>query len=173
MNFGATAKQVLATVAPLLGTAVAGPFGGLAGTLLAKALGTTDPKAMEAAITSTDPDILLKLKQADNDFKAQMEALQISEEKLSFDDTASARAREMSVRDFTPRILAYAVVTLTVAMEGAMMIMGQPRTIDGVVLGRILGTWDAATMLVLSYYFGSSAGSAAKTAALDRITNGK
>ena len=65
MSFGTAAKQILATVAPLLGTALGGPFGGLAGGLLAKALGTTDPAAQEAAITSTDPDILVKLKAAD------------------------------------------------------------------------------------------------------------
>src|SRR5882762_1356231 len=167
MNFGQTAKSVLATVAPLLGSAIGGPFGGLAGTLLAKALGTTDPKAMEAAITSTDPDILLKLKQADNDFKVQMDTLQISEEKLAFDDTASARAREMAVKDTTPRNLAYIYTLGFFAVLGGqfaitlMHLHLDPtalRLIDtttGVLFAMLLGTKE--------YYFGSSAGSAAKT----------
>ncbi len=173
MNFGATAKQVLATVAPLLGTAIGGPFGGLAGTFLAKALGTNDPKALDAAITSTDPDILLKLQQANNDFRTQLTALDISEEKLHTDDTANARAREMAVHDWTPRIIAYLVIVLVLAGEGSMFFLGQPKSIDGVVLGRILGTLDSALILVLSYYFGSSAGSAAKTDTIAKIVEGK
>lgn len=175
MNFGATAKSVLATVAPLLGTAIGGPFGGLAGTLLAKALGTTDPKAMEAAITSTDPDILLKLKQADNDFQAQIKSLEISEEKLSFDDTASARLREMSVRDTTPRNLAYiytvgfftvlagqfAIVLLRLHLDPTALRLIDTTT--GVLFAMLLGTKE--------YYFGSSATSAMKTATIDKLAS--
>jgi len=172
MTFGATAKSILATVAPLIGTALGGPFGGLAGSLLSKALGTSDPKAMEAAITSTDPDILLKLKQADNDFQAQMKALEISEEKLSFDDTANARAREMSVKDWTPRIIAYLVIVLVLIAEGSMFFVGQPKGVDGVVLGRILGTLDSALMLVLGYYFGSSVGSQSKDSTISSLAKG-
>ncbi len=170
MNFGDKAKQILATVAPLLGTAIGGPFGGLAGTLLAKALGTSDPKAMEAAITSTDPDILLKLKQADQEFAEHMKELQISEEKLSYDDTASARAREQAVKDWTPRIIAYVVIILVLLAEGSMFFVGQPK-MEGVVLGRILGTLDSALLLVLSYYFGSSVGSAQKTDTIDKMAS--
>ena len=173
MSFSSTAKSIIASVAPLLGTAIGGPFGGLAGTLLSKALGTSDPKAQEAAITSADPDILLKLKQADNDFQAQLKSLQIDEEKLSFDDTANARAREMAVKDSTPRIIAYLVILLVLVAEGSMFFVGQPKGMDGVVLGRILGTLDSALMLVLGYYFGSSAGSTSKSDALNQIATAK
>jgi hypothetical protein len=170
-SLGQTAKQVLATVAPLLGTALGGPFGGLAGTMLSKALGTTDPSKIEAAITSTDPDILLKLKQADNDFKTQTEALQISEEKLSFDDTASARAREMTVKDHTPAILAYFITAGFFAVLGYMMVKGAPATNGGggeaflIILGALGAAWTG----VISYYFGSSAGSVQKDKTLADI----
>lgn len=170
MNFGQTAKSVLATVAPLIGTAIGGPFGGLAGSLLAKALGTNDPKAIEAAITSTDPDILLKLKQADNDFKAQMEALQISEEKLTFDDRANARSREVSLRDWTPTILAYGITAGFFTVLAYMIRFGSPKTGEGgeaflIMLGALGAAWTG----VVAYYFGSSAGSAAKTDTIAKI----
>lgn len=168
MNFGQTAKSVLATVAPLLGTALGGPFGGLAGTLLAKALGTTDPKAMEAAITSTDPDILLKLKQADNDFQAQLKALEISEEKLSFDDTANARAREVAVKDSTPKILAYGVTVGFFSVIGFLVINGKPSQ-GGDVMLVMLGALATAWTGIIGYYFGSSAGSAQAREALSKI----
>jgi len=171
VSFGATAKQVLATVAPLLGTAIGGPFGGLAGTLLAKALGTTDPKAMDAAITSTDPDILLKLKQADNDFQAQLKALDISEEKLSFDDTANARAREVAVHDSTPHVLAYGITVGFFGILGYLLWNGKPP--GGDVMMVMLGSLGTAWTGIVAYYFGSSAGSADKSATISKFIEGK
>ncbi len=162
MNFGQTAKSVLATVAPLLGTAIGGPFGGLAGTLLAKALGTNDPKAMEAAITSTDPDILLKLKQADTDFQTQMKALDINEEQLVFDDKANARAREIAVKDWTPRVLAYLVTAGFFGVLTWLIIYGVPKS-GGDALLLLLGSLATAWTGIVAYYFGSSAGSAVHT----------
>jgi len=167
MNFGQTAKSVLATVAPLLGTALGGPFGGLAGSLLSKALGTSDPKAMEAAITSTDPDILLKLKQADNDFQAQMKTLEISEEKLSFEDTANARAREVAVKDTTPRNLAYLIIGFT-GLCIAATLAGWTK-VDSALAGTLIGYLVAECRSTLTYYFGSSQGSRDKDQALADI----
>jgi hypothetical protein len=169
MNFGQTALQVLKTVAPTLALAVGGPFGPLAAAALHAALGTTDQKSAETALLAATPDQLLALKKADNDFAVQMEQLGIEKDKLSFDDTASARLREMTVKDLTPRIIAYLVIVLVLIAEGSMFFIGQPKSVDGVVLGRILGTLDSALMLVLGYYFGSSAGQDSKSAAINQI----
>jgi hypothetical protein len=168
MNFGQTAKSVLATVAPLIGTALGGPFGGLAGSLLSKALGTTDPKAMEAAITSTDPDILLKLKQADNDFQEHMKQLGIDEEKLAYDDTANARNREIQVKDSTPRILAYGT---TIGFFGALLglnLMPIPAE-NRATIYSMVGSLGTVWILIMGYYFGSSRGSEDKSKALAEI----
>jgi len=172
MNFGQTAKSVLATVAPLIGTALGGPFGGLAGSLLSKALGTSDPKAMEAAITSTDPDILLKLKQADSDFQTQMKALDISEEKLTFDDRANARALEIATHDSTPRYLAYLITLGFFGTLAYLIIYGKPQT-GGDVMLVMVGALGSAWTGIVSYYYGSSAGSAAKTDAINKVIAAK
>jgi hypothetical protein len=172
MSFGSTAKQVLATVAPLLGTALGGPFGGLAGSMLAKALGTTDPAAQEAAITSTDPDILLKLKEADTAFQTQMKALQISEAKLSFDDTANARAREIAVKDKLPAILAISVTLGFFSVLLIMLFRGVPATGSEAFLV-MLGSLGTAWAGVMGYYFGSSSGSASKTDTINKIAAAK
>jgi hypothetical protein len=173
-DFGDKAKAILAGVAPTLGTALGGPFGGLAGAILAKALGTSSPNdpATEAAIVSGDPEKLLAVKKAEDDFLIQMKDLGISEEKLVYDDRANARAREISVKDWTPRILAYGVVVATVLVEGFAMLHGLPKQVDMVIAGRVLGTLDSATMLVLGYYFGTSIGSKAKDETLAQIATG-
>lgn len=171
MTFSAQALQVLRTVAPTIALAVGGPFGPLAATVLSKVLGTPpgDAKAAEASLLTATPDQLLALKKAEDDFQVQMRTLGIAEEKLAYDDTASARSREIAVKDNTPKIIAYLVITLVLVAEGSMFFVGQPKGIDGVVLGRILGTLDAALMLVLGYYYGSSAGSAKKDSTISDL----
>ena len=171
MTFGAQALQVLRTVAPTIAMAVGGPFGPLAATAISAVLGTApgDSKAAETALLTATPDQLLALKKAENDFTVQMKTLDISEEKLSFDDVANARAREVAVKDSTPRIIAYLVILLVLIAEGSMFFIGQPKSMDGVVLGRILGTLDSALMLVLSYYFGSSAADTKKDSTISDL----
>jgi hypothetical protein len=52
--------------------------------------------------------------------------------------------------------IALIVVFLTLGMEGTVM-FGHKPDIDAVLLGRILGTLDAALLMVLSFYYGASA----------------
>lgn len=163
MNFSDKAKQILATIAPILGTAVGGPIGGMAGAALAKALGTPegDTAAAEAALITATPDQLLALKKADQDFQIQIKTLGISEEKLGYDDTASARAREMVVKDNTPAILAYGVTIGFFGVLGYILGYGVPK-VGGDALLVLLGSLGTAWTGVVSYYFGSSASGKAK-----------
>ena len=57
-------------------------------------------------------------------------------------------------------ILAIATVLIVGAVEGRIFFHGMPPGLDGVVVGRILGTMDSALMLVLAFYFGSNVGAA-------------
>lgn len=85
-------------------------------------------------------------------------------EKIAADDRASARQRETATNDTTPRILAYGI---TVGFFGVLAYMlGDPlppnsQTHD--VLLVMLGSLGTAWTGIVAYYFGSSAGSAAKT----------
>ena len=60
MDWGDLAKQVIGLGAPMLGTALGGPLGGVAGEILAKAVGslTLNPAAVQAALPSADPNRL-------------------------------------------------------------------------------------------------------------------
>lgn len=162
-------KQVVATLAPTIGTALLGPFGGMAGSFLASKLGVPagDQKALEAAVTSGDPDILLKLKQADNEFQAKMAELGIERDKLVYDDIANARAREIAVRDTTPRNLAYLIIAFTGACIGATL-AGWTK-VDSALAGTLIGYLVAECRSTLTYYFGSSQGSKEKDATIADI----
>lgn len=168
MNLGTKALQVLKTVAPLLGTAIGGPFGTLAGTAISAALGTTDDKSTEDALLAATPDKLISLRAAESDFKLKMRELDISEEKLAFDDTASARQREIDVKDHTPAVLAYFVTAGFFFTLGYMLVYGKP-AIGGDVMLVMVGSLGTAWATIIAYYYGSSSSAARKDKALADI----
>lgn len=61
MEWGDLAKTVIALGAPVIGQALAGPFGAVAGHLLAQALGASEatPHGVNAALTTATPDAAL------------------------------------------------------------------------------------------------------------------
>lgn len=67
----------------------------------------------------------------------------------------------------TPRagMLALSCVILVACLGAEMFVLfvGYPTGAPEIVVGRVLGTLDAAAMLVLNYHYGSSAGSARKS----------
>jgi hypothetical protein len=167
-------QSLIKTVAPWLGTALGGPLGGMAVTAIADALGvsekTTD--AVKQAISGITPEQMLALKSADQNFAITMQKMGFdhleSIEKLSNDDRSSARQREMSVRDYTPMVLA---ATITIGFFGVLtkMMIGHPVE-NSDVLNIMLGSLGTAWTGVVAYYFGSSAGSQRKTELLAQST---
>lgn len=165
MNLG----NVLKTVAPWIGTALGGPLGGIAVEAIANVFGLSDKTeaSLKNAISGATPEQLLALKQADQDFAIQMRQLGINEikdlESLAAADRDSARKREISVGDWTPRILAYIIIT---GFLGALTAVLSGKTpVDSVLAGTLIGYISAKAELVLTYYFGSNAASEARAAA--------
>lgn len=170
MNLGPKAKQILGTLAPILGTAIGGPFGALAGAAIGQALGVSpnDDKAAEAALLNASPDTLLKVKQAEQDFAVRMRELGIAEDKLVFDDVANARAREAVVHDSTPAILAYVITVGFFGTLTFMLIHGKPAT-GGDALLVMLGSLGTAWTAIVGYFFGSSLSSTRKDATISGL----
>lgn len=171
MNIGEKALQVLRTVAPTVALAVGGPFGPLASAALSAVLGTPkdDGKAAEAALLSATPDQLLALKKAEEEFQIQMKQLGIDEQKLVFDDIANARAREIAVKDSTPKYLAYLITAGFFGILGYLVVEGKPVQ-GGDVMLVMVGSLGTAWTGIVAYFFGSSAGSAAKTDILASVS---
>jgi hypothetical protein len=146
------------------------PALGIAAQALSKVVGSpVDAKGEAIAKVMTDltmtEDGRLKLEQAEQDFQKTMAQLGYDHvekmQELQFSDTADARKREETVRDFTPRILAY-VVVISFVIVVLTTLRGWSK-VDTVMAGTLVGYISAKCELVLAYYFGSSASSDRKT----------
>jgi len=67
-------------------------------------------KALENTLLGGDPQALVQLRQIEADFTVKMEQLGIDKTKLIYEDIANARAREVAVKDSTPRELAFLII---------------------------------------------------------------
>lgn len=103
-------KKLIKQVAPTLGTALAGPVGGIAVKFLADALipGSDNPEdALRELISQNDPSVLLKIKELDNAFKIDMERLGIDVFALEIQDRQGAR--DMAKDNMWPQIVLSAI----------------------------------------------------------------
>lgn len=168
-------KTILATVSPWIATALTGPLGGMAVSAAADALGLTDKTeaSLKLALSGASADDMLKLKQADQAFSAQMQALGFQNieamAKLENADRDSARNREIQVKDRTPKILAYLVTTGFFAMLVFMLFKIIP-TENRDILNIMLGALGSTFTSIVAYFFGSTKGSEAKSALLAQST---
>jgi hypothetical protein len=160
-------KALIQTVAPWIGTALGGPLGGMAVSAVGDALGLSDKTeaGIKAALAGASPEQMLALKQADQAFALKMQELGFENEQkiaeLAMQDRDSARKREAAVQDWTPRVLAYALVGAFIAViVGVLAGWGKA---DSVLAGTLIGYLSAKAEQVVAYYFGSSSGSDKKT----------
>ncbi len=159
-------KDIVKGIAPVLGTALGGPFGGAATKFIAgKIFGdeNTSIKDIEQFIVGASAEDLANLKNIDNDFDLQMKALDIDIYELEFKDRDSAR--NLYKVNIWPQIVLSALFII-----GYFSILGfllvNPDSLGGNnqgVLITILGVLTAAIPQILSFWFGSSLGSKEKT----------
>lgn len=165
--------NALAKMAPMIATGIAGPLAGGAVAALEKVFGietegTLDDKqsALVAAFGGATQEQLLALKKADQDYAVQMAELGFKNQEalasMQYKDVDSARQREAAVKDNTPKILAYAITLGFFGVLATLMYGGIPSEAKD-VLYIMLGTLGTAWTGVTSYYFGSTAGSKAKS----------
>lgn len=157
-------KSILQTVSPILATALGSPIAGVAVSAISTALfGHSDATAgeIEGSLSNMTPEIVLKLKEAENAYLIDHERLQLEEEKLPYEERANARGREIAVKDNTPRNLAYAItIGFFIFLFTIIFVRIQPDMHDIVIsLTSILSTTFVG---IIGYYFGTSTGSKSK-----------
>lgn len=162
-------KAIVKGVAPTIATVLGGPLAGMAVKAIGDSLGIDEPtqEKIGAALKGATPDDLLKIKQADSDFAAKMKSLDIDLEKIHSDDRKSARDMEAATHSPVPGALA---TLITAGFFGILigLMAGWLKTADTPELMILLGALAAAWGAVVNFYYGSSAGSEAKTALLAR-----
>lgn len=158
-------KDILRQVAPTIASALGTPLAGGAVKKLADVL-LGDPAAsqtkVEAALLAASPETLLKLKELDHEYEKFVLDHDINLEKLAADDRASARAREIALKDKMPAILAIILTVGFLLMLGVLVWVPIPDS-NQRAFDMMLGSFGTAWIGAMTYYHGSSAGSARKT----------
>ena len=64
--------------------------------------------------------------------------------------------RSILSRQATPSVLSWFIILGTFSTYAYLLVNGNPKELDDVILGRILGTLDTAFGIVLAYWLGAS-----------------
>jgi hypothetical protein len=101
MDWGDLGKQVIALGAPMLGTALGGPLGGVAGEILARAVGSVrfTPAAVQSALPAADPT---KLAEAEAQW-AEMIRAEAETQRMAIAETQATIRAEIASDDVVQR----------------------------------------------------------------------
>lgn len=173
-------KQILAAIAPWIGTALGGPLGGMAVSTVADIFGLSEKTedAIKTAISGANPEQMLALKNADQQFAVKMQELGFANlqalEQIAANDRASARQSNVeSGQQRNVFFLTLAIIASVLTIEGLVLFYGLPKGASPELFGRILGTMDSAMMAAIFYTYGTNASSARKTELLSQSTPSK
>lgn len=157
----------LQTIAPMIGTALGGPFGGVAASFIADKLGldTKDVKAVTEVLSSTklSPEQVAQMKSAELDMQKFMADNQLKREQLVLDNTNGARSMQAATKSWVPAFLA---VIVTVGFFGILLALMFQQVEKSDALLVMLGSLGTAWAAIVNFYFGSSDGSQKKDALL-------
>lgn len=176
-------KALVRTVAPTIASAFGTPLAGMGVTAILNAIippdqpKPADPEAYLAQTLATaTPDMMLKIKDAENKFAVDMKSLDIDWEKLGTADRASAR--DMKVKliqsgkwDYEPVLALFVCAAFGYAEYWVFAYAVAIHTMEpnqAVLIGRVLGIVDASFMTLLYFRWGNSRSSEQKN---DTISN--
>ena len=168
---------------PIVGALLENGLSLLGNAVLAKGKNWVEQKTGVKLGENLSPEQVVALKQAEMEHEEELLRLKIEENKLDLQalemglkDTQDARGREVQIatskdapllnKIVTP-VLALSVLVLTFGIFGFVMFNTAP--VDASrkdILIYILGVLSAISTQIISYYFGSSAGSKEKDAAI-------
>jgi|SRR6266404_510740 len=147
-----------------------GPAGNAAALILGKVLKVDSPTV--DSITKTlqgltlTPELQAQLQEAENQYKLQMQQMGYQHEddlaKIGADDRASARQMQIQTRSWVVPCLA---IVITLGFFGLLTLLLYHVAPSGSekILDVMTGSLGTAWIMVVTYFFGSSAGSDRKT----------
>jgi len=157
----------LRQIAPTIATALGGPLAGMAVSAISKAIGV-DPDKVGDLISNNklSAEQIAQVKIAEIELQKQAQELGLNFEKLEVEDRKSARSMQAATRSIVPPLLA-AIITIGFFSILIMMMLGKVDGNNPTIL-MMLGSLSTAWTGIVAYYFGSSAGSQAKTDLLSK-----
>lgn len=152
----------LKQIAPTIASALGGPLAGMAVSAISKAIGVDEDKVNDLISSNKmTPEQIAQVKIAEIELKRQENELGLNFEKLATEDRSSAREMQIATRSVVPPVLAG---TITLGFFGILilLLLGKVEGDNNTIL-IMLGSLSTAWTGIIAYYFGSSAGSQAKT----------
>jgi hypothetical protein len=157
----------LKQIAPTIATAMGGPLAGMAVSAISKAIGVDEDKVSDLIKDNKlTAEQIAQVKIAEIELQKQAQELGLNFAKLEVDDRKSAREMQATTRSIVPPALA-AIVTVGFFGILVMMLLGKVDSNNPAIL-MMLGSLGTAWTGIIAYYFGSSAGSQAKTDLLSK-----
>ena len=165
-------NDLLKSLAPLLGTAIAGPLGGIAASFLADKLGI-ETKTVEAVTDALSagkmtPDQVASIKAAEIEFQKFLKINAIDLEKVHAGDRDSARNMLTVTRSKMPSILTAMLGTGFFGVLGAMF--AWPEVKESAPLMIMLGVLGAEFSASCKFWFGTTSGSQNKNEMLAKAS---
>jgi hypothetical protein len=152
----------LKQIAPTVASALGGPLAGMAVAAISKAIGVEEDKVNDLISSNKmTPEQIAQIKVAEIELKRQENELGLNFEKLAVEDRNSARTMQIATRSIVPPVLA-ASITLGFFGILILLLLGKVDGNNPTIL-MMLGSLSTAWTGIIAYYFGSSAGSQAKT----------
>ncbi len=160
-------NELLKSLAPTLASALLGPLGGVAVASIGKIFGidgaTTESISKMFTEGKLTTEHLAELKKLELEYLNDEKERGFRYSELVFKDVASARNMQIASKSYVPAILTYLITLGFFGILGFMMSSYYNSSEPLLVMLGSLGTaWTAC----VSYWFGSSSGSAQKTALL-------
>jgi hypothetical protein len=157
----------LKQIAPTIASAMGGPLVGMAVAAISKATGV-DPTEVNDLISNNklSAEQIAQVKIAEIELQKQAQELGLNFAKLEVEDRKSAREMQAATRSIVPPLLA-AIITIGFFSILIMMMLGKVDGNNPTIL-MMLGSLSTAWTGIIAYYFGSSAGSQAKTDLLSK-----
>ena len=147
-------SNIVGAVAPTLGTALGGPFGGMAGDVISKVLGVeNNPKSIEQALASATPEQLLEIKKAEKEFETKMKELDV--DLYDLEAKEKQHARNTFSKDWTARIIGIAMIGGFLGYI-FLVTLQPPEQNSEALINLVLGYLGGLASAVISFYFGAS-----------------
>jgi hypothetical protein len=166
-------KSTLMQFAPTVASALGGPLAGTAVTALGGLLGLSNPTPESIANAVTQgkltPEQITGLKELELKYQAEESERGFKYAELAFKDRDSARTNNVA-GGVQNKLFIMSIVLLCITMGTEVWVLfnGYPKELPEIIVGRVLGLLDAVAMMVLSYWYGTTSGSAVKTQLLSQ-----